>query len=245
MNLYNTLLITEIGLAVIITVGLAFISAPYGKFYRKGWGPHLPAKWGWLIMESPAVFVMGYFFFKSDFGISSIVFLLIWQLHYLHRMLVYPFQTGSNKPFPVLLVVFAISFNLMNGYVNGNFLFIQSSFSAEWLVDPRFMFGFVVFIVGFVINKNSDRILQKLRKRSAEYQIPTGGLFRYASNPHYFGEILEWTGWAILTWSLPGLAFALFTVANLAPRALAAHRWYMLNFSNYPPSRRVLIPFVW
>ena len=55
MNLYDTLLITEIGLAVIITVGLAFITAPYGKFYRKGWGPHLPAKWGWLIMESPAV----------------------------------------------------------------------------------------------------------------------------------------------------------------------------------------------
>lgn len=96
------------------------------------------------------------------------------------------------------------------------------------------------------INKQSDRILRKLRSKSkAEYVIPRGGFFRFVSSPHYFGEIVEWSGWAILTWSMPGLAFAVFTFANLAPRALAHHRWYKSHFENYPGKRKALVPFTW
>jgi len=57
---------------------------------------------------------------------------------------------------------------------------------------------------------------EELRKKNKkEYSIPRGGLFELISSPNYFGEIIEWTGWAVLTWSLPGLAFAVFTFANL------------------------------
>ena len=55
---------------------------------------------------------------------------------------------------------------------------------------------------------------------------------------------LEWTGFAIAAWSLPALAFALYTVSNLAPRAVAHHRWYRDKFPDYPRERRALIPFV-
>jgi len=60
----------------------------------------------------------------------------------------------------------------------------------------------------------------------------------------YLGEIVEWTGWAVATWSLAGLAFALYTAANLAPRALSHHAWYRARFPEYPPSRRALVPFL-
>jgi hypothetical protein len=56
--------------------------------------------------------------------------------------------------------------------------------------------------------------------------------------------MLEWTGFAVASWSLPGLAFALYTAANLAPRALSHHRWYQEKFPDYPRERRALIPFV-
>ena len=36
------------------------------------------------------------------------------------------------------------------------------------------------------------------------------GVHRYVRHPNYLGEIVQWTGWAIMTWSLAGLAFALF-----------------------------------
>jgi hypothetical protein len=77
-----------------------------------------------------------------------------------------------------------------------------------------------------------------------EYVLPTGWLFNYISCPHYFGEIIEWGGWAIITWSLPGFAFFLFTFANLFPRAMSSHQWYKKKFSDYPSGRKAVIPFV-
>ena len=61
----------------------------------------------------------------------------------------------------------------------------------------------------------------------------------------HLGEIIIWTGWAIATWSLPGLAFALWTAANLIPRAQANHRWYQNHFPDYPAKRKTLFPGLW
>ena len=68
--------------------------------------------------------------------------------------------------------------------------------------------------------------------------------FRYLSCPNCLGEMLEWCGWALATWSPAGLAFFLYAVANLAPRALANHRWYRRRFDDYPNRRKALIPGV-
>jgi protein-S-isoprenylcysteine O-methyltransferase Ste14 len=64
------------------------------------------------------------------------------------------------------------------------------------------------------------------------------------SCPNYFGEMIEWTGWAIATLSWPGLVFALWTAANLVPRALKHHAWYHAKFVDYPPARKAIIPFM-
>ena len=67
-------------------------------------------------------------------------------------------------------------------------------------------------------------------------------MFRWVSSPNYLGEIIQWTGWAVMTWSLAGVAFALFTFCNLAPRAISNHRWYREYFAQYPAGRKVLFP---
>ena len=69
-------------------------------------------------------------------------------------------------------------------------------------------------------------------------------MYRHVSCPNYLGEMLEWTGWAVLTWSLAGTAFAVFTAANLVPRAMAIHRWYRDKFPDYPVERKAVIPFL-
>ncbi|MGD0340994.1 MAG: 3-oxo-5-alpha-steroid 4-dehydrogenase, partial [Bacteroidales bacterium] len=103
----------------------------------------------------------------------------------------------------------------------------------------------ILFIAGFYINKTADEKLRKLRAGSPqEYMIPKGWLFRFISCPHYFGEMIEWGGWAMATWSLPGFAFFIFTVANLFPRAILSHRWYKANFKEYPSGRKAIIPFI-
>ena len=55
-------------------------------------------------------------------------------------------------------------------------------------------------------------------------------------------ELIEWTGWAVASWSAGGLAFAVYTAANLGPRAWSTHRWYRRSFPDYPVERKALIP---
>ena len=91
------------------------------------------------------------------------------------------------------------------------------------------------FLAGFAMHYAADRTIRQLRDRgNTGYGIPQGILFRWVSSPHYLGEIIQWTGWAVLTWSAAGTAFALFTFCNLAPRALSNHRWYRERFPDYP-----------
>ena len=122
------------------------------------------------------------------------------------------------------------------------------AYDRSWLVDPRFIAGVAIMLTGFGINQWADTVLIRLRRDGAGeggYAIPRAGLYRWVSCPNYLGEILEWIGWAIATWSWGGAAFAVYTFANLAPRAIANHRWYHETFADYPRQRRALIPGVW
>ena len=95
------------------------------------------------------------------------------------------------------------------------------------------------------INLHSDGILRSLRSDEIPgYQIPKGGAFELVSCANYFGEVIEWLGWACLTWSLAGLTFAIWTAANLIPRALAHHQWYRREFSDYPGKRKAILPYI-
>lgn len=248
--IYRILLISIFAFTAVVIASLFLVTAPYGRHIKKGWGPTLRARLGWLIMEFPALFVMIFMFAIGNRQTNpvAIVFIVMWTIHYTQRTFIYTFlMRGGNKKFPILIVIFAIIFNTINGYVNGYYLFSLSLVhSLSWFLDPRFIAGFIIFFSGMIINLHSDHILRNLRKQGKNgYRIPRRGLFKYVSCPNYFGEIIEWTGWAVATWSLPGLAFALFTFANLAPRASSNHEWYLDSFPDYPKNRKALIPFIY
>jgi hypothetical protein len=233
--LYKYSIILIFSFAVVVFILLFFISAPYGKFSRKGWGPSIKSKWAWTIMEFPSPFLMALFFITADIKtFPEIIFLILWLTHYIQRTFIYPFsQAGREKPYPLIVASMAIIFNCLNGFANGFGVFNLYSYNTSWL------------LTGYIINKTADWKFRSLRKNNpGEYVIPRGWLFNYISSPHYFGEIIEWAGWAIMTWSLPGLAFSVFTFANLFPRAVASHRWYKKYFPEYPRSRKAIIPFI-
>ena len=236
--------------APIASAVLLRVPAPYGRHARPGWGPEMPRQLGWVLMELPAAAVFALFFLAgTGADVSTVwIFLLLWQLHYLHRSLVYPFRLKSRgKTNPVLIVGLAVAFNFCNGYLNGRYLGLHADrYTAAWLRDPRFIIGLGLFVLGFALNRHSDGILLRLRgPGETDYKIPLGGAFRLVSCPNYLGELLEWTGWAVLTWSLPGLLFALWTAANLIPRARTHHQWYKEKFPKYPPQRRIILPYLY
>jgi steroid 5-alpha reductase family enzyme len=148
---------------------------------------------------------------------------------------------------PISIIGFGLIFNLMNAYLNGHYIFtLATQYTSKWLTDPRFIVGGALFVAGYLINRSADRILRNLRAPGETgYKIPQTGLYRWISCPNYFGEIVVWSGWAIATWSLPGLAFAVWTIANLAPRAHSHHIWYQQTFLDYPIQRKALVPMIW
>jgi len=248
---YRILLIALFGISAVVFALLSFVSAPYGRHGRKGWGAGISARWGWVIMETPAAGVIAVCFAvgESRTDAAALAFILLWELHYLQRTFIFPFlmRGGAEKRVPLLIVFMAIVFNCINGYLNGRWLFhFAPHYTAAWLLDPRFIIGAALFLAGYAVNLHSDRVLRNLRRPGeTDYKIPRGGLFEYVSGANYFGELVEWTGWAVATWSLPGLAFAVFTAANLIPRARTHHRWYRERFPDYPPRRKAVIPFIY
>lgn len=247
---YTWLFYGWIGLAGVSFVALRFIPASYGKFTRAGWGPSIHRSLGWVAMELPAVGVILFLFVThaAYTNLVYVVFLSVWQLHYINRTFVFPFRMrGKKTSISASTVLFGLLFNLVNGYFNGHYLFAGDNplYGTGWLSDPRFLVGLGVFIVGFGINIHSDELLRALRKPGETgYKIPRGGMFRYVSAANYLGELVEWAGWAILTWSPVGFAFFIWTGANLIPRALSQHHWYVETFSEYPQNRKAIIPFL-
>ena len=244
---YNYSLILIFGFSFLVFILLFFISAPYGKFLRIGWGPVIRTKWAWMLMEFPSAALMAYFFITSDQkSLSQYFFIIFWLSHYVHRTFIYPFtQSGKEKPYPFLLVCMAFIFNCLNGFVNGYGVFHIIHYPFSWFMSMKFIVGVLLFISGFIINKSADEKLRRIRNSNdSEYLIPAGWLFNYISSPHYFGEMIEWAGWAVMTWSVTGLAFSVFTFANLFPRAISSHDWYRKNFSDYPKNRKAIIPFI-
>lgn len=223
------------------------IRAPYGRHLAAGWGPTIPNRLGWILMETPVLLVFSFFFLSGSFPKSEVhwVFAGLFYLHYVYRALIFPFRLRTGgKRMPLAIAGMAILFNCCNGfflgYGLGNFPTVQSN---AWFYDPRFIAGLCLFGYGLLTNWWADDRLIRLRKPGEQgYRIPRGGLFERVSCPNHFGEMLEWCGYALLTWSAPAAVFAAWTILNVLPRSLAHHRWYRETFSDYPSRRKAVWP---
>lgn len=244
-------------LGVFVAAGVTFAATglktvPYGRHGggRKA-GLGIPERLGWIVMEAPSVFGFWWIFDAGAHSDDLVprVFLVMWMAHYAHRGLIYPLRkrVTPGKTIPLLMVVVpGVLFNSANAYLNARWLTaLGPAYAISWLWSFRFLYGTLLFVTGFVVNRWADHKLRTLRAPGESgYKIPRGGLYDEVSCPNYLGEIIQWTGFAIATWSLSGLAFAVFTAANLIPRAVSHHHWYQRTFPEYPRRRKAVIPFV-
>lgn len=222
-------------------------TAPYGRHARTDWGPSIPNRLGWFLMElvSPLVFAG---LFLSGMLVKTApmwVFFALWTAHYVNRSLIFPWRTHTRgKTMPLAIVGSAAAFNVVNAGLNGLYLgWLGEVYPTTWLSDPRFLVGLALFAIGAGINLWADNRLIALRADGGQgYKIPHGGLFERVSCPNLMGEIVQWSGFALMCWNLPALSFAVWTAANLIPRALSHHAWYRRTFPDYPPERHAVIP---
>ena len=217
----------------------------FGRLGGQPIGPRVDVRWGWFFMELPALCVLPFIYFRgAGRHVVSDLLVAVWIAHYAHRTMVWPWIVQRyGKPMPVITCVSGFTFNIVNGLLFGWFLTRLADYPNDWFGDPRFIIGAATMLFGATLNVYSDYRLARLRhKQSGQYVLPHGGPFKFISCPNLTGEMIEWIGFALMSWSLPGLAFVIWTAANMIPRALWRHRWYSEQFADYPKDRRAVIP---
>ena len=125
-SLFNTFVAAWLALAAVIFAVLWFVTAPYGRFSRRGWGATVPAALAWLLMEAPSPLLFAAFFVAGPqhSGAVAWVFLLMWEAHYVHRAFVYPWTAReAGRRMPAGLMCMALLSNTVNAIINGHWLF--------------------------------------------------------------------------------------------------------------------------
>ncbi len=254
-EIYNGVLIAMSVMAVIVFISLQFVEAGYGVARTKKWGPAINNRLGWVVMEAPVFLAMAALWWWSDrSGVAVLtVMAAIFEVHYFQRSFIFPCLIRGKSLMPLSVILMGITFNMLNAYMIGGWLFYVSpadyyGSGLEWLASPWFIVGAAVFFAGMYINLQSDYIIRHLRKEGdTGHYIPYGGMFRYVSSANYLGEFMEWCGYALLTCSWAGAVFALWTFANLAPRARKLRGRYAKQFGEEFTSlgRKAILPFVY
>lgn len=241
-----------LAIALVVHVTMFFVTAPFGRHTSDKWGKTINNKLGWVLMELPSLLILLYFLLFGNHSFDSFVWILfvLWILHYANRSFIYPLRIKATpKQIPIFIVLNAVLFNVMNAGLNGYYLSEladRENYNSDWFTSPNFIIGLFLFLIGAFINLRSDSILINLRAPGETgYKIPKGFLFNYVSSPNLFGEVIEWSGFAVMAWNLPALTFMVWTFANLVPRAKNHHDWYKKQFPDYPADRKVIFPFLY
>lgn len=253
LEYFNIFLLIMTIVAIIVFIALYFVTAGYGVFYNKKWGPAVPNKLGWILMESPVFIVMLILWILSErnTNVVCVIFLILFEIHYFQRSFIFPFLIRGKSVMPLSVILMGVIFNVLNAIMQGGWIFYvapENMYEISWLMTPQFIIGTIIFFAGMIINIHSDYIIRHLRKPSdTKHYLPKKGMFKYVTSANYFGEFVEWCGFAILTWSLSGAVFALWTFANLAPRAAKIYDNYKNEFGNELDTKKVkrILPFIY
>lgn len=252
-DFYMAVVLAMLALAVVVFIALQYVTAGYGMMYSRRWGPTVGNRLGWVLMEAPVFVAMVLLWVFSPHACEAApaVMASLFLLHYFQRSFIFPLLIKGKGRMPLAIIAMGVVFNVINAYMIGGWIFYVApagTYPVSWLWSPQFIAGTLVFFAGMGINIQSDHIVRSLRKPGdTKHYIPRGGMYRYVASANYFGEFVEWTGYAILTWSLGGVAFAVWTFANLAPRAKSIHHRYIKEFGDEYSrlGRRYILPYIY
>ena len=119
--MYQTLALALLGYSVLLYFILVFVDAPYGKRERDGWGPAVPIRLAWLLLELPSFLVPLWVLYAAGElprGPGALL-LLFWLGHYGYRSFVYPLRLRA-KPgagFKLIMLILGMPMNGVIGYL--------------------------------------------------------------------------------------------------------------------------------
>ena len=250
---YNYLTLGMATLAAVVFVILYFVTAGYGQFRTQQWGWSIDNKLAWVLMEAPAFLTMLGIWYWSGCPTAApqVVLMGLFLLHYFQRSFVFPLLMTGKSRMPVTIMLSGVTFNVINSIMQGGALywFPREAYEEGWtyLTHTSAIIGFIVFFLGMGINLHSDHVIRHLRKPGdTRHYLPQKGMYRYVTSANYLGEIIEWTGFAIVAGSTAAWVFVWWTAANLVPRAHAIYNRYREEFGRKAlVGRKRIVPFVY
>ncbi|TRY60220.1 hypothetical protein DNTS_026368 [Danionella cerebrum] len=228
-------------MAAVTYVTLHFEHMPYGRYTSSSYGFPVNVKFAWFVQELPSCLMpLSFVLWNPGAKIMHLpnqLLLLMFICHYLQRSLIYPFLIRGGKSTPFISFALAFVFCIYNGFLQGRYLSNYADYPSDWVTQPCFLIGSSLWFLGLIINIHSDHILRNLRKPGETgYKIPRGGMFEFVSGANFFGEIVEWAGFALAAYSIHSAAFALFTLA-VSEASLCAVSNLTILWRNEPSLR--------
>lgn len=128
-------------LAVIVFFALHRITAPYGINFSNAWGPSLPNRAGWVVMEAPAFFAMLVIWLLSPRpdNPATAVLASLFLLHYFQRSFIFPLLIKGRNRMPWVIILSGALFNIINAYLIGSWIFFiapEGMYTSGWLSSP-------------------------------------------------------------------------------------------------------------
>lgn len=250
---FNTLIYAMLGMACVVFVSLYFVTAGYGQFRSRRWGPSINNRVAWMLMEAPVFVTMVAVWVGAGCSahVPELVLLLLFLTHYFQRSFIFPWLMTGRSRMPVAIMLMGVTFNVINGVLQGGGLYWYPNpdfaEGAAYLLRWNAIAGITLFVIGMAVNLHSDHVIRHLRQPGdTRHYLPSRGLYRLVTSANYLGEITEWVGFALAAGTLAAWVFPIWTAANLVPRAHAIHRRYVEEFGREAVgARRRIIPFIY
>ncbi|MFD6285995.1 methyltransferase family protein [Streptomyces sp. NPDC060205] len=133
--------------------------------------------------------------------------------------------------------------------IHGTMAYLGGTNSAS--VGVVTWLGVVLYVVGSYLNTGSE-YQRKLWKRAPEHKgkLYTEGLFKYSMHINYFGDVVLFTGFALVTGSLwalviPAIMACMFSFMNIPMLDKYLAERYGAAFDEYAKKTAKLVPFVY
>ena len=185
---FNIFLIVMAVLAAGVYVALHFFEAGYGYLFNPKYGPPIPNKAGWIMMESPVFIAMCVLWLMSGrtWEAGPLALFVLFQAHYLQRAFIFPLLLRGESKMPLGIVVMGMAFNTLNALMQGGWIFYVSpeGYYADWFAKPYIYVGGAMFLAGMAVNLHSDHMIRNLRKPCyTRHYIPAGGCSDMSRRP--------------------------------------------------------------
>ncbi len=200
----------------------------------------------------------------SDRSLLLLILVSIWSLRLGLFLLYRVIQAGEDRRFRMIKVSFPRFF--FTWTLSGLWVFITSANALAAIInnvplgnDLMSYFGILLWVFGFFFESIADEQKRRFRNNPKNAnQFISHGLWRYSRHPNYFGEIVLWTGialiamptlsgWQYSTIISPVFVFLLLTrisgINLLEARAdkLWGHR---MEYKHYKQTTPSLVPFL-